>query len=327
MAQKDINPYKNSDSNKRYYTYEYYMRRKYGQKCAKIPLDGGLTCPNIDGRCGVGGCIYCSGRGSGDFAELPSLSIEEQYKRTREKLSSKWDTTKTIAYFQAHTNTYAPLEKLKTLYESALLQDGVVGLNIATRADCLSDDVAQYLASLADSGTNICVELGLQSSSDKTAQLINRGHTFESFTHGYNKLRNASPNIAICVHLIFGLPSETYEDMMKTVRDTAALSPNQVKIHLLHVIKGTVLAQMYERGEYLPLEREEYIKTVCDALEILPPETVIARLTGDGMAKDLLAPLWSIKKTTIINDIDKKLFKRQSYQGVKYVESQNITVV
>ena len=316
LTQKSENPYKNTDSNKRYYTYDYYLRRRFGAKGAKIPLDIGLTCPNIDGRCGVGGCIYCSGRGSGDFAESPLLPIEEQYRLTREKLSSKWSTERCIAYFQAHTNTYAPLEFLKASFERALLLDGVVGINIATRADCLEREVCEYLADLAER-TVLTVELGLQSSSDETAEKINRGHTYADFLDGYRRLREASDKIEICVHIIFGLPGESREDMMKTVRDVAALAPDQVKIHLLHVLKNTEMARIYERGEYTPLEKDEYVALVADAIELLPPDTVVARLTGDGMADDLLAPDWSRKKVAVINDIDKLLYSRSSWQGSK----------
>ncbi|MBR2347436.1 MAG: TIGR01212 family radical SAM protein [Clostridia bacterium] len=316
LTQKSENPYKNTDSNKRYYTYDYYLRRRFGAKVAKIPFDIGLTCPNIDGRCGVGGCIYCSGRGSGDFAESPLLPIEEQYRLTREKLSSKWSTERCIAYFQAHTNTYAPLEFLKDSFERALLLDGVVGINIATRADCLERDVCEYLADLAER-TVLTVELGLQSSSDKTAEIINRGHTYADFLDGYRRLREASDKIEICVHIIFGLPGESREDMMKTVCDVAALAPDQVKIHLLHVLKNTEMARIYERGEYTPLEKDEYVALVADAIELLPPDTVVARLTGDGMADDLLAPDWSRKKVAVINDIDKLLYSRSSWQGSK----------
>ena len=316
LTQRSENPYKNTDSNKRYYTYDYYLRRRFGAKVAKIPLDIGLTCPNIDGRCGVGGCIYCSGRGSGDFAESPLLPIEEQYRLTRAKLSSKWSTERCIAYFQAHTNTYAPLEFLKDSFERALLLDGVVGINIATRADCLERDVCEYLADLAER-TVLTVELGLQSSSDETAEIINRGHTYADFLDGYRRLREASDKIEICVHIIFGLLGESREDMMKTVRDVAALEPDQVKIHLLHVLKNTEMARIYERGEYTPLEKDEYVALVADAIELLPPDTVVARLTGDGMADDLLAPDWSRKKVAVINDIDKLLYSRSSWQGMK----------
>ena len=313
-TQRNSNPYKFTDSNKRYFTYDYYLRREFGGKCAKIPIDAGFTCPNIDGRCGIGGCIYCSARGSGDFAESAQLSIKEQYELTRAKLSSKWSTERCIPYFQAHTNTYAPIEVLREKFEEALSLPGAVGLNIATRADCLEDSAVEYLAELAGR-TALCVELGLQSSSDATAGLINRGHDFATFVDGYSRLRAASDRIKICVHIIFGLPGESREDMMRTVADAAELAPDQVKIHLLHVLRGTPLADMYERGEYAPLEREEYVSLVADAIERLPEECVIARVTGDGMAEDLLAPLWSIKKVSVINDIDKELFRRNTYQG------------
>ncbi len=315
-TQRNSNPYKYTDSNKRYYTYDYYLRKTFGGKCAKIPLDGGFTCPNIDGSCAVGGCIYCSGRGSGDFAELPSLSIREQYERVRARLSSKWSVERTIPYFQAHSNTYAPVERLRGLYGEALSLEGVVGLNIATRADCLGDGVPELLAETAER-TVLTVELGLQSSCDATAALINRGHSYEDFCRGFELLRGASPRIGICVHIIFGLPGETDGMMLQTVRDVAALHPDQVKIHLLHVLRGTKMAEMHEAGEYTPLEKERYVSLVADAIELLPEDVVIARLTGDGMADDLLAPEWSRKKVAVINDIDKLLYTRNTYQGAR----------
>ncbi len=317
MTQAERNPFPHSDTNKRYYTYDYYLRSTFGGKCAKLPLDAGFTCPNIDGRCARGGCIYCSDRGSGDFAPDALLSVAEQVRLQKEQFSRKWDTSRCIAYFQAHTNTYAPLAVLREKYEEALGEEGIVGLNIATRADCLPPDVVAYLCELAER-TVLTVELGLQSSSDKTASRINRGHDFETFCHGFSALRNASPKIGICVHIILGLPDEDDETMMQTVREVARLHPDQVKIHLLHVLRGTALARLYERGEYEPLERERYIRLVADALELLPPDTVIGRLTGDGAADDLIAPLWSRKKTTVINDIDKLLYARNSYQGRRY---------
>ncbi len=311
------NPYPHSDTNKRYYTYDYYLKQTFGGKCAKIPLDAGLTCPNIDGRCGHGGCIYCSGRGSGDFAASPSLSIEEQYQKTKDQLSRKWSVERCIPYFQAHTNTYADLARLHQMFDTALTLPGAVGLNIATRADCLPPDVVDYLSELSEK-TVLTVELGLQSAHDTTANLINRGHTWEQFCDGYRALQQANGNILICVHLIFGLPGETPEDMLQTVRRVAELKPHQVKIHLLHVLRGTVLADMYERGEYTPMTREQYIETVVSALTLLPPDTVIGRLTGDGMADDLLAPDWSRRKVSVINDIDKRLFACDLYQGIAY---------
>lgn len=322
MKQADTNPFLFSDTNKRYHTYEYYLRNRFGGKCAKLPLDAGFTCPNIDGKCGVGGCIYCSDRGSGDFAPKATLSIAEQIKQQKELFSKKWDVSRCIAYFQAHTNTYAPLALLREKFEAALAEENVVGLNVATRADCLSDEIVQYLAELAER-TVLTVELGLQSSNDQTADRINRGHSFADFCSGFDALRKASDKIEISVHLIFGLPGERREEMLQSVKDVAKLHPDQVKIHLLHVLKDTKMAELYERGEYRPMEREEYVETVADALELLPADVVIGRLTGDGARDELLAPLWSLKKTTVINDVDKLLYQRSSYQGIKSKEARN----
>ncbi len=314
IKQSQINPFQNSDSNKRYYTYDYFLKRTYGGKCAKIPLDAGFSCPNMDGKCGIGGCIYCSSRGSGDFAASAALPIAEQYEITRQKLSKKWSVERTIPYFQARTNTYAPLEKIKEKFEAALDCDGVVAMNVATRADCLPDDVVEYLAELAER-VDLTLELGLQTVHDGTAELINRGHTYAQFVEGYEKLRRANPKIRICVHIIFGLPSETDEMMMETAKVVGKLLPDMVKIHLLHVIRETELAKWYESGEYIPLERERYISLVANALQYFSADTVIARLTGDGVGDDLLAPDWSRKKTTVINDIDKYLFANDMWQG------------
>ena len=319
--QAKTNPYPHSDTNKRYYTYDYYLKQTFGGKCAKIPLDAGMTCPNIDGRCGKGGCIYCSGRGSGDFAAAPTLSIEEQYRLVREQLSHKWSVERCIPYFQAHTNTYAPLSQLRPLFEVALALPGAVGLNIATRADCLPPDVVDYLSDLSER-TVLTVELGLQSAHDRTAEIINRGHTWAQFCQGYEALRAAGERIQICVHLIFGLPGETREDMLETVRLVAALRPHQVKIHLLHVLEGTALARMYKAGQYIPMERADYVETVVQALALLPPDTVIGRLTGDGMGKALLAPEWSRRKVSVINDIDKELFAKGLYQGIYFASEK-----
>jgi radical SAM protein (TIGR01212 family) len=313
-TQAELNPFSNSDSNKRYYTYDYYLRRTFGGKCAKIPLDVGFTCPNIDGRCGRGGCIYCSGRGSGDFAQLPTLSLEEQYRLTKEQLGRKWSTERCIPYFQAHTNTYAEAKDLQAYYERALALPGAVGLNIATRADCLPNDVIALLDRVSRQ-TVLTVELGLQSAHNDTAERINRGHSWEDFVDGYRRLRDGAPRVLICVHLILGLPGEDEARMLETVRKTAALRPDQVKLHLLHVLRGTRLGEMYLSGEYSPMEREDYIRTVVRALELLPPDTVIGRLTGDGMGEMLLAPDWSRRKVSVINDIDKLMFAENTWQG------------
>ena len=316
-SQAARNPFPYSDSNKRYHTYDYYLRRTFGGKCAKIPLDAGFSCPNIDGRCGVGGCIYCSGRGCGDFACTADVPIREQYDRTRVALSKKWSVERYIPHFQAHTNTYASTEVLRPLFEEALTFPGVVGMNIATRADCLPDGTVALLADLAER-TTLTVELGLQSVHDATAQRINRGHVFAQFLDGYERLGAASPRISRCVHLIFGLPGEDDEMMLQTVRTVAALRPEQIKIHLMHVLRGTVLGDMYVRGEYTPLSRERYISLVVRSLTLLPKETVVGRLTGDGMGEALHAPDWSRKKVTVLNDIDKALYQNDLWQGCAY---------
>ena len=314
MTQAECNPYRYSDSNKRYQTYDYYLRHTFGTKVAKLPLDAGFTCPNLDGTVGFGGCIYCSGRGSGDFAPDAGLPVAEQIAIQKKLFSRKWDVSHCIAYFQAHTNTYAPLAVLRRVYEEALAQPGIVGLNIATRADCLPPDVVDYLAELSQR-TVLTVELGLQSSNDRTAAEIHRGHSFAQFCDGVRRLRMTGAGIQLCVHIMFGLPGEGREEMLQTVRDVAALRPEQVKFHLLHVLRGTELARRYAEGLYQPMEREQYLSVLAGALELLPPETVVCRLTGDGRAEDLLAPLWSLRKTTVINDLDKLLYRSSTWQG------------
>ena len=316
-----VNPFPYTQTNKRYHTYDYWLKTTFGGKCAKIPLDAGFSCPNLDGTCGFGGCSYCSGRGSGDFAELPSTPLREQYDRQRALLAGKWPTERCIPYFQAHTNTYAPVEHLRRMFEEALTWPAVVGMNIATRADCLPADVVALMAELSEK-TVLTVELGLQTVHDSIAARINRGHTYADFLDGYTRLRTDAPKALTCVHLILGLPGEEEADMLDTVRRVAALHPHQVKLHLLHVLKGTALGEMYEAGEYTPLEKDAYTSTVVKTLELLPPETVVARLTGDGAAVDLLAPMWSRRKREVLNGIDRLLAERNTWQGKEY--KQNI---
>ena len=313
-------PFPFTDGSKRYHTYDHWLKSTFGGKCAKIPLDAGFSCPNLDGTCGYGGCIYCSGRGSGDFAEESSVPLREQYDRQRAFLAKKWPTDMCIPYFQARTNTYAPADVLRPIFEEALSYPGVVGMNIATRADCLPDETVALLAELSEK-TVLTVELGLQTARDETAALINRGHTYADFLAGYNRLRDGAPNALICVHLILGLPGEDESAMLETVRRVAELRPDQVKLHLLHVLRGTVLADLYEAGKYTPLEKDEYVSAVVKALELLPPETVIARVTGDGAAEDLLAPSWSRRKREVLNAIDMALSRGDTYQGRLYHRS------
>ena len=229
----------------------------------------------------------------------------------------KWKCEKFIPYLQAHSNTYAPVDVLRKIYDEAASLNGAVMLAIATRADCLPDDAIELLSEVAKK-IPLMVELGLQSTNDATAERINRGHTFTDFLDGYERLKLGVPTAKIAVHLINGLPGEGRDDMIKSARDVAALRPDVVKLHLLHVLEGTALAEEYKSGAYVPMERGEYVSTVCDQIELLPPECALGRVTGDGKASDLLAPLWSIKKTAVANEIDKELFRRGTYQGIYF---------
>lgn len=309
------NPFLYSDTNKRYHTYDYYLRHRYGGKCVKLSLDAGLSCPNIDGRCGVGGCLYCSPRGSGDFA-FRGLSLAAQYEAQRQLLSHKWETARCIPYLQAHTNTYAPIDNLRRIYAEVLALPDAVAFHIATRADCLSSEVLSLLCEVSEK-TDLTVELGLQSIHDKTALAINRGHTYSDFLAGYEALRTSVPRARIGIHLIDGLPDEDADMMLDTAKAVAALMPDEIKFHLLHVVAGTRLATLYEAGEYTPLTLEEYVGILVAQLEILPPEIVVGRVTGDGDPRTLLAPLFSLKKFNVINAIDREMEQKNTYQGKK----------
>lgn len=297
-----------SDDNKRYHTLSYYNKHTYGEKVHKAAIDAGLSCPNIDGSRGFGGCIYCSG-GSGYFTAENTLSVTEQFNAERERIHKKHPEARIIAYFQAHTNTYAPTDRLKALFEEAV-SAGAQGIAIATRADCIDSERVELIRSLP---VPVTVELGLQTIHDSTARLINRCHSFEEFLRGYSLLKEAG--IRVCVHIINGLPTETEEMMLQTAETLGKLRPDGVKIHLMHVIEGTQLAQMYKRGEYAPLEKQQYIDIVIKQLELLPPETVIERITGDGDKKTLLAPLWSMDKISVLGGIDKRMAELSTWQG------------
>ena len=313
---KEPNPFRYSDTNKRYHTYDYYLRHRYGGKCVKLSLDAGLSCPNIDGRCGVGGCIYCSPRGSGDFA-FGGLSLAAQYAAQRELLSHKWETVRCIPYLQAHTNTYASVDALRAIYNEVLALPDAVAFHIATRADCLPPDVLELLCEVSEK-IDLTVELGLQSIHDATAAIINRGHTFSEFLDGYEALRRYVPRARIGIHLIDGLPGEDAAMMLESVRRVSALMPDEVKLHLLHVLRNTRMAALWESGEYTPLTEEEYTDILLEQLELLAPETVIGRITGDGGREALLAPLWSLKKLAVMNVLDRKMRERETMQGKKW---------
>lgn len=306
------NPFKYSDDNKRYLTQNYYLRKRFGCKVIKISLNGGFTCPNIDGTKGFGGCTYCSSKGSGDFAGNPNESITQQFNEIKEMMNHKWQG-KYIAYFQANTNTYGPLSKIKAMCEEALSIDNVVGISLATRADCLENDVVEYLADL-NKRTYLTVELGLQTIHDKTAEYINRCHSYEEFLSGYNKLVNKGLNV--CIHVINGLPFETHDMMLETAKEVARLHPHSVKFHLLHIIKGTRMAEQFLLSEFQELSLRSYVNIICDQLEIMPQDVIIQRVTGDGEKESLIAPLWSLKKFVVMNEIDKEMVRRNSFQGI-----------
>ena len=306
------NPFIYSDSNKRYHTLDYYYKKKYGKKVCKISLNAGFTCPNKDGTKSTGGCIYCSKLGSGDFAGNINKDLVTQFNEVKEKMKTKWPDALYIGYFQANTNTYAKTSILKEKYETILKLDNVVGLNIATRADSISDDCLDYLESLAKR-TNLTIELGLQSIHEKTIKLINRGHDLQCFDDMVKKLR--ARNIDVVVHIINGLPYETKEMMLETVKYVNSLDIQGIKIHMLHIIKDTKLAELYLKEKFHVLTKEEYIDIVIDQLEILRPEIVINRITGDPVKEDLIETKWLIKKFCVLNDIDKEMVKRNSYQG------------
>lgn len=313
-----MNPFPYSMDNKRYHTWNYHLRNHFGHKVFKISLDGGFDCPNRDGTVAYGGCTFCSAAGSGDFAGNRALPIEVQFQQIKNKMHEKWKDGKYIAYFQAFTNTHAPVDVLREKYEAALQQEGVVGLSIATRPDCLPDDVVEYLAELNER-TYLWVELGLQTVHETTAKLINRAHDFKTYVEGVEKLRKK--NIRICSHIINGLPMETPEMMMESTRAVANLDVQGIKIHLLHLLKGTPMVKQYEKGMLKFLTFDEYISLVCDQLEILPPEMIVHRITGDGPIDLMVGPMWSVNKWEVLNAIDDELKKRNSYQG-KYYTAQ-----
>lgn len=315
------NPFKYSEDNKRYYTLDYFYKHKFGKKVCKISLNAGFTCPNKDGTKGIGGCIYCSKLGSGDFAGDIKKDLITQFNEVKEHMKKKWPDALYIGYFQANTNTYAKTEVLKQKYEPILELDDVVGLNIATRPDAITEDCLDYLEELS-TRTYLTIELGLQTIHEQTTKLINRGHDLECFDNMVKKLRER--NINVVVHIINGLPYETKEMMLETVNHLNNLDIQGIKIHMLHIIKDTALALMYEKEKFHVLTKEEYIDIVINQLEILKPDIVINRITGDPVKEDLIEPTWLIKKFCVLNDIDKEMVKRNSYQGKKYKQKETL---
>ena len=303
------------NNTKRYYDLKSFWHNRFGCKVYKLQIDAGFTCPNRDGTVSSGGCSYCDGRGSRLRHAGPLPSVSEQIRRGKEYYRTHRNAGKFIAYFQTFTNTYGPTEKLRALYDEALGEDDVIGLSVGTRPDCVPDDIIDLFQDYAKH-SHVWLELGLQSIHNRTLQYINRGHLVETY---FDAIRRASgKNIHICTHIIVGLPGETREDMLETARVIATLPIHGIKIHLLLALRGTKMGDLYEQGEILLLEKDDYVRIVCDILEILPSEMVIQRLTADGYRDIFLAPRWAINKMEVLNGIDRELEKRNTFQGIRF---------
>lgn len=307
------NPFPYSCDNKRYYTMNYYLKTKYQQKVAKVPLHAGFTCPNRDGTKGMGGCTFCSSKGSGDSILGFDDDLMTQYNLGLEHMRHKWPNCLGIAYFQSYSNTYAPLDVLKTIYDPFFASKENVGVAIATRADCLNPEMIDYFDAQEK---DVWIELGLQSVHKRTMAACNRAHTTRDVWDALKKMSETS--IKTCIHIINSLPGESQEDMIETARQVADHSPDAVKIHMLHILKHTQMDDTYKEHPFHLQTLDEYVDTVIQQLEVLPPNCIIERLTGDGLTSNLTAPAWITKKTIVRNEIDKKMARLNTYQGAKY---------
>ena len=305
---------------KRYYSLNSFLREKFSDKVYKISLDAGFSCPNRDGKINGTGCIFCSERGSGDFAGDRNFSIQKQFDDIKGMMEKKWHSGKYIAYFQAYTNTYGEPELLREKYEEAVTQEGVVALSVATRPDCLDPAVLSVLREYQERLYTF-VELGLQTTNERTAKIINRGYDLEVFKEAVRNLR--ALHIDVVVHVIFGLPGETREDMLNTIRFLAHEDIQGIKFHLLHLMEDTPLVSLYERGKLRFLEMDEYVELVATSVSMLPEHVVIHRLTGDAPRDILIGPMWSLKKWEVLNAIDAYLKDNDLYQGKNYIENMN----
>lgn len=298
---------------RRYCSLDYMLKERYSEKLYKLSLNGGMTCPNRDGKISEGGCIFCSAGGSGDFAANFNPDIAKQIEQAKTLVSKKYQGDRFIAYFQAYTNTYASVEYLRKLFMDTIMRDDIAILSIATRPDCLGDDVIKLLAAL-NRMKPVWVELGLQTINESTARLINRGYELSCYDEAVRKLKNIG--VEIITHMIIGLPYETKEDILSTA-EYIGKTANGIKLQLMHILKNTKLLEMYEKGEFKALTEEEYIEIVCEIISILPREMVIHRLTGDGNPDELIAPLWSLRKLQVLNGINHRLKELDIIQGIK----------
>lgn len=303
---------------RRYHCLDYELKKRFGEKMYKLSLDGGMTCPNRDGSLGYGGCIFCSGEGSGDFAAPMNTDIRRQLSQAKAILGKKYSGSRYIAYFQSYTNTYAPVSYLEKLFTEVIQQEDIAVLDIATRPDCLGRDVLELIRSLT-AVKPVWVELGLQTSDDRTAALIHRCYPTALYSQAVSNLHQAGAEVI--THMIIGLPGENRNTILQTADYIAGCGSDGIKLQLLHVLRGTVLAQMYERGECSVLTEDDYISLLCDIIARLPPEIVIHRLTGDGNKDTLIAPLWSCRKGAVLNHIHHALRLRGIIQGCAPLES------
>lgn len=287
-----------------YYSFNQYLKDTFGCKIYKTSINAGFTCPNRDGTLGTGGCVFCSAGGSGDFAENALLSVTEQIENGKKRVEQKIKSGKYIAYFQAFTNTYAPVDVLKEKFSEAITHPDIVGMSVATRPDCLPDQVIELLKNLNNTKP-VFVELGLQTIHEESAEYIRRGYTLDVYDNALKKLKAAGINVV--THIILGLPGETKSDMLQSVDYVCKAGTNGIKLQLLHVLKGTDLAADYLQGKFETLSLEEYTEIIKACVAIIPKHVVIHRLTGDGAKKDLIAPLWSADKKKVLNRINKKL--------------------
>lgn len=288
------------------YTTNAYIRDTFGEKLYKISLNAGTTCPNRDGKVGTGGCIFCSASGSGDFSEDADLSIGEQIELAKKRISGKCKCDRYIAYFQSYTNTYGDVDALREKFLAAARRDDIAAVSIASRPDCFGSEVIDMIKDII-AVKPVWIELGLQTANDRTAQLINRCYDISVYDETMNRLRELG--VHIIVHMIIGLPGETKEDMIDTVRYIVRSGANGIKLQLLHVLRGTVLEKMYEEGVFRALTFDEYADILCDCLKELPPDMVVHRFTGDGPKNILVAPLWSADKKRVINDLNRIISK------------------
>ncbi len=306
-----------NNTDKQYNQFSAYLKNKFNAKVYKITIDAGFSCPNRDGTISGGGCIFCDSGGSFSQAHSRFLSVEEQIKAGVESLSQKFKAKKFMAYFQAYSNTYKPVEDLRRIYGASLSHPDVIGISIGTRPDCVDDEKLDLIKEYTRS-YETWIEYGLQTIHDRTLKFINRGHDYETFLKAYDKTK--SRNINVCAHVILGLPGESREDMLQTAKALADLRIDGVKIHCLCAMRNTKLAQMYENGEVRLLEEDEYVDLVCDFLELLPEKTTIHRLAGNGLQSLKVAPLWLNKKFDVLNKIDNEFINRGTRQGIKFLE-------